>query len=224
MLSVKFDNSETKKILTNAVDYSYGFLDGIDIEKIHFNKMLGGYAAEALGKYIDAKARSNPQSLHHVYEWQMTGNERGRLFKFNVNATKTLISINGTFLPSKVPSPTSDQIFANKAEIMENSIAIVIEPKSSDVLVFESEDETVFTRKTIIIEHPGGDEVAGSFGEIIDTFFTNYFTNSLLKPFIADLENAKEYIQNFNAGTKGGKTLGVRAGRQYLKMSGVVFE
>ena len=92
------------------------------------------------------------------------------------------------------------------------------------MLVFDLNNETVFTRKSIFIEHPGGDEVAGSFGETVDSFFNDYFTKALLKPFMLNLEKIKEYKQNFNAGTKGGKTIGIRAGRQYLKTSGVVFE
>lgn len=134
------------------------------------------------------------------------------------------ISFTGTFIPSKTISSTSDEPFADKANVMENAISILIEPKKSDVLVFEDEGETVFTTKSIFIEHPGGDEVAGSFGKVIDSFFTEYFTNSLLRPLLIDLESAEEYAQNFRSGTRGGRPVGVKAGRQYFKVSGVVFE
>lgn len=224
MLTAKFDNIELNRMLKNAVEYSYGFLDGVQMEKLEFNRMLGGYTVEALEKYIDARARINPEALHHVYEWNMVGEEKGRLYKFNVRATNSNIRFTGSFLPSKKPSETSDQPFSDKASVMENGISITVEPKRSNVLVFELDGETVFTRRSITIEHPGGDAVAGSFGRTVDSFFENYFTNALLKPFIENLQNAKEYGRNFSSGVKGGRAVGVRAGRQYLRKSGVVIE
>lgn len=224
MPTAKFNTVELDSILKNSVEYSYGFLDGIQLEKLEFNRFLGGYVVEALGKFIDVRARVNPEQLHHVYEWEMVGSEKGRLFKFNVNATKTNIKIDGSFLASKTPSPTSNQVFSDKASIMENGISITIEPKKSNVLVFENDGETVFTTNSIFIEHPGGDAVAGSFGETVNTFFNDYFTNALLEPLIKNLQSAKEFTNNFKAGSKGGRSVGVRAGRQYLKVSGVVIE
>lgn len=224
LLTVRLDAKELIRSLSNSVDYSYGFFEGIEQEKLSFNRTLGGYVVEALEKYIDARARANPQSLHHMYEWGAVGNDNARLFKFNVNATRNFISFNGKFLQSKVPSPTSNEAFSDKASIMENNISIIIEPKNSEVLVFETDGETVFTTKSIFIEHPGGDEVAGSFGRTVDSFFGQYFTNALLKPLIFRLERAEEYTNNFKAGTTGGRLVGVRAGRQYFILSGVTIE
>lgn len=224
MLTVKVDSKKIAKTLNNAVDYSYGFFQGIEQERLFFNRTLGGYVAEALGKYIDSKARMNPQAFHHIYEWNAVGNEDARLFRFNVNATKTFISFNGKFLPSKTIVPNGNDVFTNKAWVMENAISVTIEPKNSDVLVFEIEGETVFTRKSIFIEHPGGDSVAGSFGDAVDSFFGQYFTNSLLKPLMVKLQSAEEYSNNFRSGIAGGRTVGVRAGRQYFRLSGVTIE
>jgi hypothetical protein len=224
MLAVKVDAINLGNILKNSVNYSNGFIEGVELEKIEFNRILGGYTVEALGKYIDAKARMNPNALHHVYEWDCVGQSNSRLFNFSVNATQSNISITGKFLPSKTMSSTSMQTFPDKANVMENSIAITIKPKRSDVLVFEADGETVFTRNSIYIEHPGGDEVAGSFGNTVDDFFNNYFTNSLLRPFIEKLSTAKEFSENFAQGTKSGKSVGVKAGRKYFDISGVVIE
>lgn len=224
VLSVKINNIKFNRKLKNVMSYSYGFLDGIKTEKAQFNTMLGEYTAESLKKYIDAKARISPESLHHVYEWNMVGDENGRLYKFNVKATNNDIKFIGFFLPSKNPSPTSNEPFRDKANIMENTISITIEPKRSDVLVFDMDGETVFTRKSITIEHPGGDGVAGSFGRTVDSFFENYFTNALLRPIMDNLQSAREYGINFNSGVNSGRAVGVRAGRQYLKKSGVVIE
>jgi hypothetical protein len=224
MIKSTINSTNLNQILKNAIEYSDGFIEGVEMEKIEFHRILGGYATEALGKYIDAKARMAPHTLHHVYEWDAVGQESSRLFNFNVNATKTNIIITGKFLPSKTISRNSHVPFPDKANMMENSIEIIIKPKNSDVLAFENDGEMVFTRNTIYIDHPGGDEVAGSFGKTVDDFFNNYFKNSLLKGFLDQLSTAKQFSEDFAAGTKSGKSVGVRAGRKYLHVSGVTIE
>lgn len=220
MISVRFDLKDLNKTLNNVVGYSNGFFDGIEMEKIQFNRILGGYTAEALGYYIDSKARMNPNSLHHVYEWNRVGDKGSRLFSFNVNATNSNISFMGKFMQSRSVSENSDEPFLNKAEIMENRIAITVEPRNSDVLVFEDNGETVFTSTSIYIANPGGDAVAGSFGEVVDEFFSVYFTNSVLSPILKDLENIREFSDNFYQGSKSGRTAGVIAGRKYMTIKG----
>jgi hypothetical protein len=223
MLTIKYNTVEVNKILNNTVEYTKGFFEGIQMERLEFNRILGGFAAEALGKYIDAKARSNPYSLHHVYEWNATGNSGARLFKFNVVATASSIKIVGDFLPSNSTSDTSDVPFVDKARVMEEGIAIEISPVNSNVLAFTVNGEQVFTANSIWIDHPGGDAVAGSFGETVAEFFDVYFTNSMLDPLLKQLSTAREYTDNFPAGTKGGRLVGVRAGRKYMHLSGLEF-
>lgn len=184
-------------------------------------RFLAGYTREALYKYIDSRARANPNALHHVYEPNQVGNSGARLYKFEIIPALTKITFIGEFLPSSVPSENSREAFVNKASIMENGIAITITPKNSDVLVFENDGELVFTRNAITIDHPGGDAVAGSFGEVVDQFFTQYLTNALLKPLFKDLSTADEFVKSFSTGTRAA---GVRAGRKYLQVSGVDFE
>ena len=215
------NSKELNKKLNNVVQYSNGFFEGVEMERIHFNRILGGYTAEALGYYIDSKARSNPDSLHHIYEWNRVGDKGARLFSFNVNATKSNISFSGKFMPSKSISENSSQPFTNKAEIMENKIAITIEPKNSDVLVFEDDGELVFTASSVYIANPGGDKVAGSFGAVVDEFFSVYFTNSVLAPVVKDLENIREFTDKFSQGSKSGRSVGVSAGRKYMTIKGV---
>ena len=221
MINFKMNSKELNKKLNNVVQYSNGFFEGVEMERIHFNRILGGYTAEALGYYIDSKARSNPDSLHHIYEWNRVGDKVARLFSFNVNATKSNISFLGKFMPSKSVSENSSQPFTNKAEIMENKIAITIEPKNSDVLVFEDDGELVFTASSVYIANPGGDKVAGSFGSVVDEFFSVYFTNSVLAPVVKDLENIREFTDKFSQGSKSGRSVGVSAGRKYMTIKGV---
>ena len=221
MLHVRFDSKELNKMLGNTVSYSYGFLDGVDVEQIEFNRRLGEYTMEALGMFIDSKARMNPDSLHHVYEWGQVGSKGGRLFSFKSKASKRVVHFYGDFLPSKSISPTSSEPFVDKANVMENSIDIVIEPKNSNVLAFEDDGEMVFTVASIYIDNPGGDAVSGSFGRVVEEFFQGYFTNAFLKPFIQRLSTAKEFSDYFPSGAKRGKTPGITAGRKYMRSTGV---
>lgn len=224
MLRVKMDSKEINKILENAVSYSYGFLEGTEIDQIIFNQKLGEYAAEALCLYIDAQARGNKEAFHHVYEWGKTGIKSSRLFEIKSNASKRIITFSGKFLESKTTSPTSDSVFYDKAAVMENGIRIVVEPKEAKVLAFESDGEMVFTTNSVVIENPGGPEVEGSFGRAVDNFFDSYFTKSLLKPFMNKLSNPVEFAQSFAAGAKVGRSAGISAGRKYIRSAGSVIE
>lgn len=224
MLTAKFDSRDLIKKIKNSVSYSEGFLDGIKMQTINFNQQLGEFTVDILNKYIDARARSNPAALHHVYEWDRVGNEGARLFEITSSASKNIIRFTGSFLPSKSISQNSSEPFTDKANIMENAIEVVIEPRNSDVLAFESDGEMVFTRNSIYIDHPGGDEVAGSFGKVIDDFFTTYFTNAMLDPLLKELSTAKEFSQSFAAGARSGSAVGVRAGKKYLTLPGGTIE
>lgn len=220
MIKMRFDSKQVNRILGNAVKFSYGFLDGVEMEQMAFNQNLGDFTVDALKKYIDAQARMNPQAFHHVYEWDHVGEEGYRLFDFKAKASKRVIHFNGKFLKSKTPVE-SGYVFANKANVMENAIAVTITPKHSDYLVFEVDGETVFTANSVFVAHPGGDEVAGSFGKAVDDFFGNYFTAEFLSPLLDDLMTAEEYEQAFGPSVKGrsAKSSGVATGRRYLKIN-----
>lgn len=219
LFHVRYDSKEINRILGNSVQFSYGFLDGIDMQQIVFNQQLGEYTVDALGKYIDSQARMNPDALHHVYEWGSIGDSGSRLFSITPKASKRVIHFSGKFLPSKT-SVNGGDVFVNKAEVMENGISVTVEPVNSSVLVFEDEGETVFTANAVYIANPGGDEVAGSFAAVVEDFFSSYFTNAFLQPLINDLQTADEFSQLFPQGAKnGGFATGVKAGKKYLSIS-----
>lgn len=220
MINVKVDSKNLLNILNNVTQYSQGFLDGIEMNKTQFNRILGGYAAESLGEYIDSKARVNPSSLHHVYEWNRVGDKGSRLFKINVVARQNSISFEGSFLPSKTGAPDSGQVFIDKANVMENKISVTVTPRNSSVLVFEDDGETIFTTNSIYIANPGGDAVAGSFGMVVEEFFDVYFTASILQGILKDLATPEEFVQFFSQGSKIGKSAGVKAGRNYYTIKG----
>jgi hypothetical protein len=225
MIRAVFDTKHFSNIMRNTIAYSNGFINGIEISRIRFNEQLGELSSEMLKKYIDSRARADRQSLHHIYEWDSVGSPSGRLFEIQSKASTTNITFWGSFLPSRSVSDTSGDPFVNKAEIMENAILIEVTPKNN-VLAFEADGETVFTTDTVYIANPGGDEVAGSFGKVVEEFFDSHFTAQVLIQSGLDkkLSNPKEFAQYFSSGARGGgSVLGRHAGRTYLTTKGVEF-
>ena len=221
---MKFDTKELNSVLQNSISYSEGFLDGADMNRVAYMRFLGGFVAEALGKYVDARARVNPAKLHHVYEPGQSGNEGARLFRISAEAGKTTIRFYGKFVDSSETPNNGGDPFVNRAEIMENGIGITISPRRSNVLAFDVDGETVFTASSIYIAHPGGDGVAGSFGSTVEDFFNNYLTGSILKPALNTLSNPREFAQFFAAGSRGGRPVGVKAGRKYFSDLGMTID
>jgi uncharacterized protein YuzE len=226
MFSVKYDTKIFTKTMRNAVAYSNGFADGIQLNRTRFNQQLGNVAVEMLNKYIDSRARIDQDSLHHVYEWGMAGSPGGRLFRIQAKASPSNIVFFGDFLSSRSVSDTSEEPFVNKAEVMENAILVEVSPKGK-VLAFESEEgETVFTTDTVYIANPGGDAVAGSFGKIIEEFFDSHFTAQVLiqTGLMKKLSYPVEFSSGFAAGASGGgRAVGINAGQKYLTIRGAEF-
>lgn len=224
MIGLRYDKSSFNKTLYNAIEYSKGFLEGADIGTLIFNTQLASITEQALNKYIDIRAKANPESLHHVYEWQRVGDPSARLFKICGTASKNNIVFTGEFLPSSSVSENSNEPFIDKANVMENKISILVEPRGSDVLAFDVDGQQVFTVNSIFVENPGGDDVAGSFGRAIDDFFETYFTTTLLKQsgIYEQLGFPKEFTKYFSSGAKIGRSAGRKAGIEYMSIKGDV--
>ena len=222
MINLRYDTKSFSTTLKNTVEYSLGFLDGAKMGTIIFNTKLAQITEEALKQYIDVKSRANPESLHHVYEWNRVGDPAARLFEINAVASKNSIVFSGQFIPSRSVSETSNEPFVDKANIMENAISILIEPRSSDFLAFDVDGQQVFTVNSVFIENPGGDEVAGSFGRAVDDFFEVYFTSTVLRQsgIFEQLSFPKEFAQNFASGAKMGRGAGRKAGMEYMDIKG----
>lgn len=217
-MQVTLNDKELEKTLNNIVAYSIGFIDGAKKGKKVFMENLGSGVIEVLKQYIDTMARLNSDSLHHVYEWYQAGSPAARLFDLNYTVTSLGLSINSTFRQSNSMSKDSKEPFYNKARIMELGLPVRIAPKSSDVIAFTDNGEQVFTRKPYTVYNPGGDEVRGSFEKVIDEFMLQYFKQSFMRSsgLYDYLNNPAVYKKMARAGSKGGRSVGLRAGYTWI--------
>jgi hypothetical protein len=204
--------------MNNIIQYSMGFLDGVENGKRVFLKNLGAGTIQAMAAYVDVSAKGNPNALHHVYEWYQTGSPSARLFDIDYTVSNLGLPFNSKFRQSRTLKEDSNVPFYNKASIMENGVPVTITPKKSSVLVFEQGGETIFTKNPVTVRNPGGDYVAGSFERTIDEFILKYFKQSFLRASgIYDyIKKPVLYKKNFKAGSKMGKSKGVDTGFRWI--------
>ena len=96
-MKVAFDDKKFYKDMTKFVEYTEGFLQGVQNAKPQILDKLGKEVIERIKEFVDANARVNPQALHHIYEWSMTGTPQGRLFDLGYRVSGAGISFNYTF-------------------------------------------------------------------------------------------------------------------------------
>jgi hypothetical protein len=183
-----------------------------------FKKTLFDQINKEFGEYIDAKARIQPKSLHHVYEWNRAGRPTARLFKLtSAEGLGLSFKINYEFKLSKSPVPSKNKkqkrkyIFANKASVMEKGMPIVIRPQSAERLVFEMNGMTVFMPKgaSVMVKNPGGSAARNQF----DLAYSRYFSGPLVSSAIKN----SGFQQIF--GTKITKALSAPASIKKVKYS-----
>ena len=154
-----FNSKQFKKDMNNIVNYSVGFLDGVQRGKTVFLKTLGMETVEVMKEFIDSNARVNPQMLHHIYEWNLTGSPEARLYDISYTVSNLGLSFKSSFSQSRSIKDGSRTPFYDKARIMENGIPVTIRPRVAQVLAFDDNGETVFTRGPVEVLNPGGIEV-----------------------------------------------------------------
>lgn len=221
MITITFDTKDLIKKLNNTVSYSNGFLDGAKKGKPVFLNKLAVGTILALNQYIDAMARTDRRSLHHVYEWYQEGVPSSRLFEFDYIASAGGLSINGTFSQSKTASTNGSKPFYDKARIMELGIPVTINPTGKSVLRFNAGGQEVFTSKPIRVSNPGGDYVNGSFEKVFNNFMNTYFRQSFLQAsgLYDHLKNPSIYKANFSKGVRFGYSAGVKTGFDWITNS-----
>lgn len=223
MITVRLNQTKFISDMNSIVNYSLGFLDGVKKGKRVFLGNLGVGIKKMLETFIDSNARSNPQMLHHVYEWSRTGSPEARLFDINYTVSNVGLSFYSSFKQSNTIKEGSSVPFYNKAKIMEEGVPVTITPKKSSVLVFEDNGETIFTKNPVEVTNPGGPQVQGSFEKIVNIFFSRYFTQAFLRSsgVYKYLNNPEIYKKNLQKGRAGGKTVGVSTGYSWIVNAGV---
>ena len=212
------NNTMFKKDMKNIMDYSIGFLEGIQSGKTKFLNNVGIMTKELLEQYIDANARVNPKALHHIYEWFKVGSPDARLYNINYTISNLGLSFVSSLKQSTSIKDGSSVPFYNKAKIMEEGTPVTIRPTRSSVLVFEDGGETIFTKGEVVIQSPGGIETTGSFERVLDTFFNRYFTQAFLKTsgLYSYLENPQVYKRNLSSGKSSGRSRGLQVGYRWI--------
>lgn len=222
-MRVKFDTRKLTKELNNIVDYATGFLDGAQQGKSQLLDNIGLELKLAVEQYIDSTARVNPAELHHVYEWYQTGSPEARLFDIDYVITGGGLSMNATLSQSRSVKDGSRVPFSSKARIMEGGVSVTVSPRNSPVLAFEENGETVFTRKPVTINSPGGEQAAGGFERAFKEFFLSYLSQAMMfsSGMMFNLQNPVDFKRNLSAGKTGGRSVGVAAGRKWISRSAV---
>lgn len=222
-MKVLMNDAAFKKDMKNIMNYSLGFLEGVQAGKTKFLNNVGTLTKELLEEYIDSNARVNPEALHHIYEWYKVGSPDARLYDINYTISNLGLSFVSTLKQSTSIKDGSSVPFYNKAKIMEEGTPVTIRPKKSNVLVFEDGGETVFTKGEVVVQSPGGRATTGSFQKVVDTFFNRYFTQAFLRTsgLAAYLGNADVYRKNLAGGKSSGKVKGYQVGYRWIANAGI---
>lgn len=218
-----FNTKSFEKEMRNVIDYSIGFLEGVQSGKRVFLDNLGKDSVELMKQFVDSNARVNPEMLQHVYEWNQTGSPAARLFDINYTVSNLGLSFMSTFSQSKSVQDGSTTPFYDKARIMEQGIPVTIKPKKSTVLAFEQNGEMIFTKKPVTVLNPGGEQAEGGLQKTIDQFF-QYFSQAFLNSSGIGqyLKNPVAYKQGLPAGSRLGKSYGKNVGYRWIANAGVM--
>jgi hypothetical protein len=221
-MRVQFDGRQFAKDMKNMMDYSAGFLDGVQMGKQQLMHSLGFQTVEILKSYIDSNAKVNPSILHHVYEWNKIGSPNARLYDIKYTVSNLGLSFNSSFRQSNTVQNGSNTPFYDKARIMEDGIPVTIVPVNAQALRYMDNGEEVFTKGPVYVQNPGGN-TEGKFQQVFDNFFNKYFTQAFLRAsgMAAYLENPTVYKKNLAKGKRTGRAGGVSTGYRWVANAGV---
>lgn len=167
------DGGFSQKVVS-LTTYDMSVLSSLHMNQANKQNIERGAAnivARYFDSYIDAKARANPKSLHHVYEFDMAGDSNARLFKGQIKSTPAGAVISYRFVKAKKPN-REGYPFENKASVMELGEPVVIRPKRKDFLQYKLDDGRFVRASMSVVENPGGD-VAGNFANEVKSYTSN---------------------------------------------------
>jgi hypothetical protein len=223
MLKVVIDSKQFQKEINNIMNYSTGFLEGIQKGKIELYASLAPKISELAAQFVDVNARMEPQLLHHVYEWEKVGSPEARLFDLDYKISNLGITFTSSLKQSTSIKNGSNVPFYNKAKIMEEGLSVIIRPKKANALRFEVNGEEVYTSNEVVVKKPGG-QTQGQFENIIDKFFGVYFRQSFLNSsgLLQYFKTPQIYKNNLKSAKTGGKALGIKTGYRWVVDAGKV--
>lgn len=148
-------------------------------------------SAQSFVKAMNIEAKGNPQTYHHIYEWNKVGLSSGRLFFLykESNAGGKLI-IKPGFIKSKTKVPVAPEllspgrtgktvasrhIFKDKASIMESGKPIIYRTSKPTPIPGGGKLSFVAAGTVIRNYNPGGKKVKGSF----EKFYNNWFSSKV---------------------------------------------
>ncbi len=215
MIKAKFNDKDLFNDIMNVVEYARGYVEGAEKGKSKFLAELGVATIEIAKEFIDINARMDPQRLHHVYEWYLTGSPEARLYDIDYAINKNSVFFTYQFKQSQSVSRGSTTPFYNKAQVMESGMPVTIKTKTANVLAFDVNGETFFRPGPIVVDNPGG-AVAGQFEKVLDVFFNQYFRQSFLKAsgIAYNLESPAEFHKNLRKNK--GRADGIKAGYNWI--------
>lgn len=145
------------------------------------------------GQYVDARARANPKSLHHIYEWKGVGTNRlWALTK--TGQTNKGFRISYRFMQSRKKAPispillepnpktgkvvTKTYVFRNKAMVMESGQSVTMRSRGSGgnrVRMAYPTNRTLsgigFTYGPLTVKNPGGPQTTFGFQKVLAMYF-----------------------------------------------------
>ena len=209
--------------IKNIMNYSVGFLEGIQKGKIELYASLAPKISELAAQFIDVNARMSPELLHHVYEWEKVGSPEARLFDLDYKISNVGITFTSSLKQSTSIKNGSNVPFYNKAKIMEEGVSVTIKPKKANALRFEIDGQEVYTSREVVVDNPGG-QTKGQFENVIDKFFGVYFRQSFLNSsgLLRYFETPQVYKKNLTSAKRGGRALGLKTGYRWVVDAGKV--
>jgi hypothetical protein len=197
-------------------------------------------SAKAFVKAMNLQAKAFPKQYHHVYEWNKTGTESGRLFfLFRENSNDGVLVVKPGFIKSRTKVPVSPElllpgktgkvvasrhIFYDKAKVMEAGTPVIYRASKNIPLPENGVLRFVAAGTLIKNYNPGGKEVKGSFEKFFKTWYATKVQSVVSSSGIVnsiDTELAKVLNKNGAGAPEVGKAM-VNLLRQYSKNEAVV--